>query len=167
MGNPPLGIITGGPKGVGAASAVEFASAGAWTILTNRSLDGADDLVGRVQASGAEAICTSADVRDPKLNYQAVQEAVRKWSRIDFLLANAGVADQSQVASGDPERWRSVAETNLLARCSELSFFGLLAPPQPAEGGPPTSRRLISGASSMIVSSSVTSDRSRSTASAT
>jgi NADP-dependent 3-hydroxy acid dehydrogenase YdfG len=112
--NGPVGIITGGLSGIGAASAVQFARVGARMILTDRSLEGADDVVSQVRNAGGEAICISADVRDPSSHDQAVSQAVERWGRIDFLLANAGVADQSRVATGDPERWRTVVETNLL-----------------------------------------------------
>ena len=40
--------------------------------------------------------------------------ALTHFRRIDFLFANAGVADQSTVSGGDPARWRRVIETNLL-----------------------------------------------------
>jgi NADP-dependent 3-hydroxy acid dehydrogenase YdfG len=110
----PVGIITGGLKGIGAATAMEFARAGARMILTDLSLAGADDLVLRVQDAGGDATCLAADVRDPRSHEPAVREAVHRWGRIDFLVANAGIADQSRVATGDPDRWRAVVETNLL-----------------------------------------------------
>jgi NADP-dependent 3-hydroxy acid dehydrogenase YdfG len=110
----PVGIITGGLKGIGAASAVEFARIGARMVLTDLSMDGTDKLLARVRQAGGEAACMPADVRDPRSHDAAVNEAVGRWGRIDFLVANAGIADQSQVATGDPERWRAVIETNLL-----------------------------------------------------
>ena len=110
----PVGIITGGLKGIGAATAMEFARTGGRMILTDLSLAGADDLVVRVREAGGEATCIAADVRDPRSHEPAVREAVQRWGRIDFLVANAGIADQSQVATGDPDRWRAVVETNLL-----------------------------------------------------
>jgi NADP-dependent 3-hydroxy acid dehydrogenase YdfG len=114
MSTGPVGIITGGLSGIGAASAIEFARTGARMILTDRSIDGAEALVGRVRADGGEAICAVADVRDPTSQNQAVQGAIDRWGRIDFLLANAGVGDQGRIATGDPDRWRAVVETNLL-----------------------------------------------------
>jgi NADP-dependent 3-hydroxy acid dehydrogenase YdfG len=114
VADAPVGLITGGLSGIGAASALEFARLGARMILTDRSLEGGDDVVGRVRAAGGEAVCLCANVRDPASHNDAVEEATRRWGRIDFLLANAGIADQSRVATGDPERWRAVIETNLL-----------------------------------------------------
>jgi NADP-dependent 3-hydroxy acid dehydrogenase YdfG len=110
----PVGIITGGLKGIGAATAVEFARTGGRMILTDVSLTGADDLMAMVRDAGGEATCIAADVRDPRSHQPAVLEAVQRWGRIDFLVANAGIGDQSRIASGDPDRWRAVVETNLL-----------------------------------------------------
>lgn len=114
MASGPVGIITGGLKGIGAASAVEFGHLGARLVLMARSLSGADDLIERVRLAGGEAICVSADVRDPHAHEEIVQRVLQQWGRIDFLLANAGIVDQSRVATGDTDHWRAVIETNLL-----------------------------------------------------
>lgn len=114
MASDPVGIITGGLKGIGAATAVEFGRLGGHVALVARSLRGADELVDRVAVAGGEAFCVSADVRDAKAHEVVVNSVLERWGRIDFLLANVGIADQSRIAEGDPERWRAVIETNLL-----------------------------------------------------
>jgi NADP-dependent 3-hydroxy acid dehydrogenase YdfG len=110
----PVGVITGGLKGIGAASAVAFGRLGARMVLAARSLAGGDELVERVREAGGDAVLESVDVRDAEAQERLARRALEEWGRIDFLLANAGIADQSRVADGDPERWRSVVETNLL-----------------------------------------------------
>lgn len=114
MPSGPVGIITGGLKGIGAASAVEFGRLGARLVLAARSLDGGEELISRVQEAGGEAVLESVDVRDPAAQEGLARRALSEWGQIDFLLANAGVADQSRIAAGDPDRWRAVVETNLL-----------------------------------------------------
>lgn len=114
MADGPVGIVTGGLKGIGAASAVEFARLGARLVLVARSLAGGDALVEQVRELGGDAVLESIDVRDPEAQERVAKRAIDEWGRIDFLLANAGIADQSRVASGDPARWRAVVETNLL-----------------------------------------------------
>jgi NADP-dependent 3-hydroxy acid dehydrogenase YdfG len=109
-----VGVITGGLSGIGAASAIEFGRIGTRMILTARSIASAEDLVERVRGWWRRSICAVADVRDATSQQQAVEEAIDRWGRIDFLPANAGVGDQSRVATGDPDRWRTVVETNLL-----------------------------------------------------
>lgn len=114
MADGPVGIVTGGLKGIGAASAVELARLGARLVLAARSLDGGEELCRRVAAGGGEAVLEAVDVRDPRAQERLAARALTEWGRIDFLLANAGIADQSRVATGDPEHWRAVVETNLL-----------------------------------------------------
>jgi NADP-dependent 3-hydroxy acid dehydrogenase YdfG len=109
-----VGIITGGLKGIGAAAAIEFGRLGARMILVARSLGEGEELSGRVQEAGGEALLESVDVRDASALERVAARAVDEFGRIDFLLANAGIADQSRVSTGDPERWRAVVETNLL-----------------------------------------------------
>lgn len=110
----PVGVVTGGLTGIGAACAVEFGRLGARMMLVGSSLEGGDELVRRVQDAGGEVVVAQADVRDFAAQEGVARRALREWGRIDFLLANAGIGDQSRVAEGDVERWRAVVETNLL-----------------------------------------------------
>jgi NADP-dependent 3-hydroxy acid dehydrogenase YdfG len=110
----PVGIVTGGLKGIGAACAVEFGRLGSRLVLTARSLAGGRELVSRIREAGGDAVLESVDVRDPVAQERLARRALDEWGRIDFLLANAVIADQSRVSNGDPERWRAVVETNLL-----------------------------------------------------
>ena len=67
-----------------------------------------------MRAAGGDAVVAQADVRDHEQLADAAKLAVDRFGRIDALLANAGISDQSSAAGGDPERWRAVVETNLL-----------------------------------------------------
>jgi NADP-dependent 3-hydroxy acid dehydrogenase YdfG len=109
-----VGIVTGGLRGIGAATAVELGRLGARLILADRSLAGGNELVKRVRAAGGDAVLEAVDVRDAAAQERIVQRALEMWGRIDLLLACAGIADQSRTADGDPERWREVVETNVL-----------------------------------------------------
>lgn len=62
----------------------------------------------------AEAVVETVDVRDPESLSDVAARTVDRWGAIDVLVANAGIADQSRLGEGDPERWRAVIETNLL-----------------------------------------------------
>jgi NADP-dependent 3-hydroxy acid dehydrogenase YdfG len=110
----PVGVVTGGLSGIGAACALEFARLGARLLLADRSLTNGDEVRSRVRDAGGDAIVELIDVRDPEAQQRLAERAVAEWGRIDFLLANAGIAEQSSVATGDPARWRMVIETNLL-----------------------------------------------------
>jgi NADP-dependent 3-hydroxy acid dehydrogenase YdfG len=110
----PVVIITGALSGIGAATALEFAATGARLVLADRVVDNGCEIVGRVGAAGGEAVVAAADVRDYEQVERLAPLALERWGRIDVLVANAGISDQSSMDSGDPRRWRAVLETNLL-----------------------------------------------------
>lgn len=110
----PVVVVTGGLSGIGAAVAEEFGTAGGRLVLVDRDSAGAAQVLARVRAAGGEAVVETADVRDPMALKAVAQRTVERWRRIDVLVANAGIADQSLLAEGNPDRWRAVVETNLL-----------------------------------------------------
>jgi NADP-dependent 3-hydroxy acid dehydrogenase YdfG len=54
------------------------------------------------------------DVRDPEAVRRLIDASVERTGRLDFLLANAGMADQELASTGDPLVWQRLIETNLL-----------------------------------------------------
>ncbi len=112
--NGPVGIITGGASGIGAASAVEFAKIGARLMIATLPTPVASSVVARVEQAGGSAIVANVDVRDPGQVATLPDLALRHFGRIDFLLVCAGIAEQSLASEGDPAVWRNVIETNLL-----------------------------------------------------
>ncbi len=71
-------------------------------------------VVEQVRAAGGEALAVAADVREPDALERAVGLVLERFGRIDALVANAGISDQSSTARGDPARWRAVVDTNVL-----------------------------------------------------
>ena len=86
-----VAIITGGSRGVGAATAKLLASKG-WniTITCTSSMDDAKNVVKECEKLGAEAIAIVADVSEDNSCVQTAQETIEKWGRIDALVNNAG-----------------------------------------------------------------------------
>ena len=86
-----VAIITGGSRGVGAATARLLASKG-WniTITCTSSMDDAENVVKECEKLGVEAIAITADVSEDNSCVQTAQETVEKWGRIDALVNNAG-----------------------------------------------------------------------------
>jgi NADP-dependent 3-hydroxy acid dehydrogenase YdfG len=110
----PAGIITGAGSGIGAASAVEFGRLGARLTLASLPTPGLAGTVSAVERAGGSAVAVEMDVRDPQAVRELVDGAVDRQGRLDFLLANAGIADQGLAAEADPDVWRRLIETNLL-----------------------------------------------------
>ena len=86
-----VAIITGGSRGVGAATANLLASKG-WnvTITCTSSMEDAKDVVEECQKHGVEAKALAADVSDDASCVKTAEETVNRWGRIDALVNNAG-----------------------------------------------------------------------------
>jgi NADP-dependent 3-hydroxy acid dehydrogenase YdfG len=110
----PVVVITGGATGIGRACADAFGSAGAAVAILSLPGGELDAAAAELTAAGVSAYPVAADVRDAAAVEQAVAQVVADLGRIDVLVASAGVADQSSITGGSPDRWRAVVETNLL-----------------------------------------------------
>lgn len=108
------GIITGGGRGIGEATALALARLGAHLVISDLSLELAADVVMRVREAGGAAVGAAADVRRYEDAARLAETCVREHTRIDFVVANAGIGDPGTMAEGDPARWRDVIETNVL-----------------------------------------------------
>ena len=69
-------------------------------------------------APAAHAV--EADVRDFGSVQQAVSQIAGDLGRIDVLVTSAGIADQSSVTGGSPERWQQVVATNLIGTANAI-----------------------------------------------
>jgi A-factor type gamma-butyrolactone 1'-reductase (1S-forming) len=84
-------LITGAASGIGRASALAFASAGASVALLDIDAGGLADTAAAVRAAGARAEVLVADVRDLRAVTGAVGRAAEAFGRLDAALNNAGV----------------------------------------------------------------------------
>jgi NADP-dependent 3-hydroxy acid dehydrogenase YdfG len=109
-----VAIITGGGTGIGAATAVELASAGMRVAVVGRRPGPLAEVAARIAAAGGEAVDCPADVSDYAAMERVVVDTVARWGRLDLVVSNAALHDVSSVASGDPAQWRRVVETNVL-----------------------------------------------------
>jgi NADP-dependent 3-hydroxy acid dehydrogenase YdfG len=110
----PVGIITRGTSGIGAVCAVEFGRLGARLVLASLPSPSTERVISTVHEAGGEAVWTEVDVSDPAQCAAMATLAIERYGRIDFLLANAGIADQALASEGDPAVWHRLIETNLL-----------------------------------------------------
>ena len=107
-------LITGASKGIGAATAVHFASLGANVGLLARSAAPLNELADMISADGGQAWAYAGDVADYDVVANAVSDLVAKTGRIDFLINNAGVVDPvARIADSDPAAWAKVIDINV------------------------------------------------------
>ena len=107
-------IITGSSRGVGRATAVRLAEAGANVVINYLSRHAeADEVVAECQAKGVEAIAVQADTSDFTQAQQLAKEAVDRFGGIDLLVLNAGVWEGAPIEEMTEEVWNKVLNTNL------------------------------------------------------
>src|SRR5437867_1301503 len=87
-----VAIVTGGGTGIGRATSIRLAKAGAKAVVVNysRSAKEADSTVDEIKAIGAEALSHRANVADEAQVKAMVGQAVERYGRLDVLVNNAG-----------------------------------------------------------------------------
>jgi NAD(P)-dependent dehydrogenase (short-subunit alcohol dehydrogenase family) len=106
-------IVTGGGRGIGQAIAHAFAAEGAELLVLGRTIADLEDTVAQITAAGGRAWLHPCDVSNEAEVDEAVSQATARWGRIDILINNAGVDDDTPFLEIDRRRWREVIDTNL------------------------------------------------------
>ncbi len=106
-------IVTGGGRGIGQATARAFAAEGADVLVLGRTVADLEDTVTQVTADGGQAWLLPCDVTDEAQVEETVTRATERWGRIDVLVNNAGIDDDTPFLEVDRARWRAVIDTNL------------------------------------------------------
>ena len=106
-------IVTGGGRGIGQATARAFAAEGADVLVLGRTVADLEDTVAQITADGGQAWLLPCDVTDEAQVDGAAARAAARWDRIDVLVNNAGIDDDTPFLEIDRSRWRDVIDTNL------------------------------------------------------
>ena len=85
-----VAVITGAGKGIGAATAVAFAEAGADVAITARTVDDLERVAKEVEAHGQRALVVPGDVNDLEFLAGLVDRTVAELGGIDLVVNNAG-----------------------------------------------------------------------------
>jgi len=109
-------LITGGSRGIGAATAVLLAEQGASVAITHSSSpDAAEQVVKQIEAAGGRALSIVSDAADEQANRAAVQQTVDAFGGLDLLVLNAGVIGGGPLASLTIEEYDRVMAINVRA----------------------------------------------------
>jgi 3-oxoacyl-[acyl-carrier protein] reductase len=109
-------LVTGGSRGIGAATAELFAEFGVHVAIGYRSRrDDADALVERLRSRGVKAMAHAADIGSRDGAEELVDAAVKALGGLDFFVGNAGiwVCDDVALRDMDDERWRRTMVENV------------------------------------------------------
>lgn len=141
-------LITGAGRGIGRASAIEFANNGAKLALLdianpNAMLDvlgyplasqnDLDETARLVRQAGADSITAVADVRDINQMKNAVDKVMHAFGRIDVVIACAGVGiAKDKFENYDAAKWKAIMDVNLYGVANTV--YASLEPLKKANG---------------------------------
>jgi len=108
-----VAVVSGGSRGIGAATVRLLADAGAAVAFSFQSNHAAANAV--VAHAPDRIAALAADARDPQSGEALVAEAVRRFGRLDVAVANAGIWNAGDIALADlaPAAWDEMLACNL------------------------------------------------------
>lgn len=107
-------LITGGSRGIGRATAILFAKAGADVAITyQRQEKAALEVKASVEGLGRRCLALRAEISNEAEVRRAVEAIIHAWGRIDLLINNAGIWTYLEMGSGDTKAWKETMEVNL------------------------------------------------------
>lgn len=106
-------LITGGGRGIGAATARIFAREGARVALAARTREEVDAVAADIDASGERAMALVADVSSETDVATLFEEVEARWGRPHHLVNNAGMVGKAALADLTPATWDRVMAVNL------------------------------------------------------
>src|SRR4030067_3240863 len=107
-------LISGGWRGMGRATAILFAKAGADVAITyQRQEKAALEVKASVEGLGRRCLALRAEISNEAEVRRAVEEIINAWGRVDVLVNNAGIWTYLETGSGETKAWKESMEVNL------------------------------------------------------
>lgn len=107
-------IITGGSRGIGRATAVYLAKAGADVVFSYaKNEKAARQTLEEIEKTGQKGLAVKTDVSKFSKVKKLVDVTVKKFNRIDILVTNAGIWEEAAIEKMTPEKLARTVETNL------------------------------------------------------
>jgi NAD(P)-dependent dehydrogenase (short-subunit alcohol dehydrogenase family) len=86
-----VALVTGAGSGIGRASALAFARAGAQVVVSDINASSGSQTVKLIEAAGARAVCIVADVSKTVAVADLIAQTVARFGRLDYAHNNAGI----------------------------------------------------------------------------
>ncbi len=109
-------LVTGGSRGIGAATAILAAQNG-WSVAVNYTANSlaADEVVRQIRATGGQAMSVQADVAEEDQVLRMFEHIDAKLGRLSGLVNNAGVVDvKARVDEMSVARWKRMFDINVI-----------------------------------------------------
>jgi NAD(P)-dependent dehydrogenase (short-subunit alcohol dehydrogenase family) len=111
-----VALVTGTTRGIGRATALKLAQAGAHVVATGRTQGALEELDDLIRGVGGSATLVPLDMRDYPGIYRLAEALNERYQRLDILIGNAAVVGQrSPLGHVEPSDWDEVLAVNVTA----------------------------------------------------
>ncbi|AEV83314.1 3-ketoacyl-ACP reductase [Actinoplanes sp. SE50] len=108
-----VAIVTGAARGIGAATALQFATEGAAVAVLDLDEDDCADVVGRIRAAGGTAVAHGCDVADEAQVDAVIDKVAAELGGVHVLVNNAGVTRDNLLHKMPASDWDMVMNVHL------------------------------------------------------
>ncbi|HWG57636.1 MAG TPA: 3-oxoacyl-[acyl-carrier-protein] reductase [Candidatus Acidoferrales bacterium] len=108
-----VALVTGASQGIGRATAIALAEAGAKVAVAARNAEQLGILVSEIESRGGSALAVPMDVSDAAQVKSGFQQALAKFGRLDILVNNAAITRDTLALRMKLDDWDAVLRTNL------------------------------------------------------
>lgn len=118
-----VALITGGGSGIGRASSLAFAGAGAFVVVSDVAAEAGEATAQAIRASGGIAIFQQADVADANQVSALVARTIQEFGRLDIAHNNGGIEGPvKSVIDLTEDEWDRIIDINLKGVWNCLRF---------------------------------------------
>ena len=110
-----VAMVTGASQGIGRATAIALAAAGARVALAARNEEKLAQVAKQIESAGGEALALKIDVADAEQIKAGFQQILARFGRLDILVNNAAITRDGLALRMKLEDWETVLRTNLTA----------------------------------------------------
>jgi NAD(P)-dependent dehydrogenase (short-subunit alcohol dehydrogenase family) len=111
-----IALVTGASRGIGYATALALARAGAHVVAVARTVGGLEELDDEIRKLGGSATLVPLDVRDAPGVARLAAALDERYRRLDVLIGNAGIGGPSSpLTHVEPQAWDDVMAINVTA----------------------------------------------------
>jgi NADP-dependent 3-hydroxy acid dehydrogenase YdfG len=116
-----VALVTGASSGIGEATALALAAAGADVAIAARRVDRLQTLAEKIRATGPKVFVMEADITEPAQAAAIVAKTVSEFGRLDTLVNNAGLMLLGPIVGADPLEWDRMLRINVSALMNATS----------------------------------------------
>jgi NAD(P)-dependent dehydrogenase (short-subunit alcohol dehydrogenase family) len=110
--NNQVALVTGAAQGIGKASALALAEAGAHVVVADIDRQGAEATADAIMSTQRKSLAVQADVGDLQQIDRMVRAAIEQFGQIDILLNNAGVTRRADIMDITEADWDRIHRVN-------------------------------------------------------